>query len=203
MVCKDDRDFDGNGTLDPIITIEKKRKRYPLARLNNLMIQMPDIKKKFSSYGDFSNRTIGQIFSKKQLNNAKVKLVKTFKSSYFENEGDGRFSVHSLPKKAQFTPVRTMIAGDFNKDGNEDLLLAGNFYAVNPSQGRYDAGYGTFLTGNGDSQFHSIPLTKSGFVVHGQARSMKVIKDADGRKLVIVARNDRPLQIFQITDKHQ
>jgi hypothetical protein len=192
-------DFDGNGTLDPIITIVKKGKRYPLARLNTLMQQMPGIKKKFSSYGDFASRTIDEIFGKKELKNARVKVVKTFKNSYFENDGNGRFSVHPLPKKAQFTPVYAMLSGDFNQDGNKDILLAGNFYADKASEGRYDAGYGLMLAGTGKDHFQPVSLGKSGFIMRGQARSMKIIKDANGSTLVIVARNNNPLQLFYAT----
>jgi hypothetical protein len=192
-------DFDGNGTLDPIITIVKNGKRYPLARLDVLMKQLPGIKNKFSSYGDFSTQTVHDIFGKRELRNAKIKVANTFKSSYFENEGDGTFSVHPLLKKAQFTPIYAMLSGDFNHDGSKDILLAGNFHAVKASEGRYDAGYGLLLAGDGKDHFQPVSLKKSGFIMHGQARSMKIIKTASGKRLIIVARNNKPLQIFDAT----
>jgi hypothetical protein len=167
------------------------------------MRQIPGIKNKFSSYGDFSRRTIFDIFSKHELKNANIKVVKTFKSSYFENEGNGKFSVHSLPRKAQFTPIYAMLTGDFNHDGHKDILTAGNFYAVKPDEGRYDAGFGLLLTGNGKGDFRPVSLKKSGFIARGQVRSMKMITTANGEKLVIVARNNKPLQIFQIVSKRQ
>ncbi len=53
----------------------------------------------------------------------------------------------SLPLEAQFSPVYAAEAGDFNDDGNLDILLGGNLYNVKPEVGRYDASYGSFLSG--------------------------------------------------------
>jgi hypothetical protein len=124
-----------------------------------------------------------------------------FKSSYFENNGNGHFSIHPLPKMTQFTPIYAMLTGDFNHDGHKDILTAGNFYAVKPDEGRYDAGFGLLLTGNGKGDFHPVSLKKSGFIARGQARSMKMITTVNGEKLVIVARNDKSFQVFKVVTK--
>jgi hypothetical protein len=42
----------------------------------------------------------------------------------------------SLPVMAQLSPVFGILASDLNKDGRQDLFLAGNFFGLKPQTGR-------------------------------------------------------------------
>lgn len=94
-------------------------------------------------------------------------------------------------------PVFAFASGDFNDDGNIDVLAAGNLLAVQPHLGRYDAGYGVVLTGDGRGNFEPLPIQKSGFLIKGEVRSLQRIGlqgRADG---YLVGRNNDSLLLFQ------
>ncbi len=190
------KDFDQNGTLDPIITHYVQGTSYPVARLNQLLAQIPELKIKFPNYFDYANSTVNDIFIKDQLDGAEIKEAYTLQSSYIHNNGNGTFTVKKLPFTAQLSPVYSILPIDYNNDGNLDLLLGGNFYAVKTGQGRYDASYGSVLAGNGHGDFRKVPLDGSGFVVHGQIRDMKSITDFRYGSIIVVARNNDSLMVF-------
>ena len=74
------------------------------------------------------------------------------------NQGDGTFTLSSLPVEAQFAPVYGIACADFNRDGNMDILLAGNFYSAKTKFGKYDSNYGQLFVGKGEHQFaYGIP----------------------------------------------
>jgi hypothetical protein len=84
---------------------------------------------------------------------------------------------------------------DFNGDGKEDIVLAGNDYAVRPSLGRYDASYGWFLAGDGGINFKTKMPEESGLTIKGDARFVRVIRV--GKEYYLLATvNDGPLQIL-------
>jgi hypothetical protein len=65
-----------------------------------------------------------------------------------------------LPIMAQFSPIRDIMIRDINLDGNMDLVLAGNNYAVRPTYGRYDASYGWCLLNDSANVYKTLmPVT--------------------------------------------
>jgi len=190
-------DFDQNGTMDPIISHFVDGAYYPFARRNQLLRQIPDFASKFPTYADYAKSTIKDIFSSDQLEKAVKKEVYTFKSSYIHNNGNGTFRMKPLPKQLQYSPINTMKVIDYNHDGWPDLLTAGNFYAVGTIQGRYDASYGNLLKNDGKDHFSVVSMDKSGFIVKGQARDLKVIKRDHRNPLILVSRNNKALQVFE------
>ena len=96
----------------------------------------------------------------------------TFASSVAFNNGNGTFSLQSLPAEAQFAPIYASLVGDFERNGKKDLLVAGNFYGVTPMLGRYDASYGLFLRGDGRGGFAAVDMEQSGLAIEGQVRHL-------------------------------
>jgi enediyne biosynthesis protein E4 len=80
------------------------------------------------------------------------------------------------------------------------VLAGGNFYGVSTYQGRYDANHGLLLKGDGKGGFTSVPFTESGFLLEGEVRSIKSLRTPGG-EVLLVARNNMPLQIFSRTKK--
>jgi hypothetical protein len=126
-----------------------------------------------------------------------VKEVYLFDTVYAENNGDGTFAIHPLPLPVQFAPVYAILAEDVDRDGHKDLILAGNFDGVPPRRGRYDASYGWFLRGDGQGGFAVIEPAASTLWITGQARALRRLRQADGARLILVARNDAPVQVFR------
>ncbi len=121
-----------------------------------------------------------------------------FRTSFVENRGDGTFALRPLPYAAQLSPVYGILADDFDEDGHQDLLLAGNFHAVKPELGRMDASYGLFLRGDGTGAFTPVATRESGFFVTGQARDLVFVDDAQRGRLIFVVKNDGPIQVFAV-----
>ncbi|MEL7424263.1 MAG: hypothetical protein AAFN81_14785, partial [Bacteroidota bacterium] len=107
------------------------------------------------------------------------------------NQGDGQFEKQLLPVEVQFSPMYAIAAADVDQDGDQDLLLGGNLYKVQPEVGMYDASYGHCLINDGTGNFtdRSVEL---GFSVPGEIRDIQII---DGT--IYVFRNDDEVVTYQ------
>jgi len=189
-------DFDVNGSAEQIICTYNGDTSFPLVLKHDLVTQIPSLKKKYPKYKDYSNQTITDIFTSKQLENDVVDSAFEFESVLLINDGKGKFNMVPLPVDAQLSPVYGIDVEDFDGDGNLDIALGGNLYAVKPEVGRYDASYGLILKGRGDGTFQSIPPRISGMKLDDEIRDIVSIKTSSG-KLILVARNNNTLQIFK------
>ena len=195
-------DFFGNGTLEQILTFYKHGVSYPLAGRDELVRLMPQLRGKYPSYASFGASRIEDIFSASVLRRATVLEARDFATSVAFNQANGTFVLQSLPTEAQFAPVYSTLADDFDRDGHADLLLGGNFYGVTPVQGRYDASYGLLLSGDRKGGFVPVDLETSGVVIEGQVRRMALLRGANGERLIVVARNGQRLQILRTAPTH-
>jgi hypothetical protein len=190
-------DFDLNGTVEQIICVYDGDKSYPLALKHDLTRQIPALESKYPKYEMYKDQQITDIFTPEQLKNSIHLDVFILETSLFINDGSGHFTIKSLPVEAQFSPVYAAEVGDYNNDGNPDILLGGNLYNVKPEVGRYDASYGSFLIGDGKGGFRNVPAKISGFRLNGEIRDIMEISTRNG-KLMIVARSNDPLQVFKV-----
>jgi enediyne biosynthesis protein E4 len=194
------KDIDANQTLEHILTYSLGDKWYPVATKDELGKQLPSVNKKFTDYKSFAGKTIDEIFTTEQLKDADLLEVNTFESVYLENAGNKSFKLHKLPLEAQISKIFAFHIEDVDQDGNLDVLLGGNFYGVSMYQGRYDASYGLLLKGNGKGNFAPVLPTENGFLLEGEVRDIKSLQTKDG-KLLLVARNNLPLQVFKPIQK--
>ncbi len=195
-------DFDKNGDLDPILAYYKLnesggRESYPLALKDELISQILPLKKKYLKYADYAEKTIQDIFTPEELQGAKVLEAKNLRSCFIENKGNGNFEIKPLPTLAQLSPVFCFLVLDYDRDGNKDLLLAGNFTAVKPEIGNYDASYGLLLKGDGKNNFTPIPVSQSGFFAEGEVRDMVLLKLANQKEVIVIAKNNDKVQVLE------
>jgi hypothetical protein len=115
---------------------------------------------------------------------------------FARNDGK-RFIIKPLPVEAQFSPVMSICASDINADGKQDILLGGNLRSVQTELGPYDASLGLALLGDGQGNFKSLPPAQSGFVVKGEIRSIKSIKNSQGEYVYLISRNNEGLMAFK------
>ncbi|MEK7258025.1 MAG: VCBS repeat-containing protein, partial [Bacteroidota bacterium] len=191
-------DFDGNGSLEPVVARPENGKYYPLPMLQLLLKQMPSLKKKFVRSNVYAQSTIEDVFSESQLDAAQKFEAKTFATQWFENQGGGKWVAHRLPTEAQFAPCNAILTKDFNSDGKMDLLLAGNSSSPEVETGRYDAGNGCLLLGDGKGGFAFQPNRETGFWAVREARDLAEVKLANGRTLILVANNNDVLEGFHV-----
>jgi hypothetical protein len=193
------KDFDGNGALDPIICDFNEGHSYPVASRDEFLGQLIGLRKKFPKYKDYANRTIDELFTEEELAGAVVKQADLFSSVYVENLGEGEFKVKELPIEAQFSPLFGLLPMDADQDGNLDLLAGGNFYGVGPARGRYDAGMGLLLKGDGKGNFKTVLPSASGFYIEGEVRDIQFIRaNHPYEGTILVSRNDQTVQCFTL-----
>jgi hypothetical protein len=188
-------DFDKNDSTDQVLTHFTSGKEYPFHTRDEMTKQMPYLKKRYLSYHKFAEATVHDIFDAALLDKAGLFRAVMFQSVYIENQGNGKFRVLPLPMAAQFSTVETLLADDFNQDGHLDVLLAGNFYPVNIQMGRYDAGYGLLLAGDGRGGFKAVPPAESGFSIKGETRALRTVL-LGGKTYCLAVRNNDAVEFF-------
>ena len=135
------KDFDNNGSVDPILNYYVQGKEYPFPSRDELLDQMYSMRSKFTDYASYSNATIEDIFPMNDLKSAKVLKAERLESVYLENR-QNKFEVHVLPHQAQFSPIYALTLVDYNGDGNMDLIVAGNQTSIRIRVGVIDANLG-------------------------------------------------------------
>ena len=184
-------DFDSNGSGEGIlVATQQDGKEYPFALRHNLIDQMKSLKKKFPNFESFKEADITKIFDATALDQSLVLEANEFKTMAFKNTGNFTFDPIELPKQVQFSPVYAINHGDFDADGDVDLLFGGNLYRTKPEVGSYDASYGVFLE-NTPQGFLFHPGGK-GFSVKGEIRSIEINDNT-----IWVGRNNQPASAFR------
>jgi enediyne biosynthesis protein E4 len=169
-------DFDNNGSVDPIITYFNGDESVPLLLRDDLIGQVPVLKKKFNDYSLYAKAGIKGILTADQLAATPVLTTNILKTVYLENTGK-TFVPKELPREAQFAPVFAIAVADFNADGNLDIVLAGNNTRNRIYLGRDDANHGQVLLGDGKGNFTYLTQQKSGLNIRGDVRSILIEGD--------------------------
>jgi hypothetical protein len=168
------KDFDNNGSVDPILTYYIQNISYPFAGRDELLSQINGLRRKFPDYKSYTNARITDIFTAEDLKTARVLSASELRTVFFKNTGS-RFEKHVLPVESQFAPVYAIEVLDYNKDGNPDFILAGNQSANCVKIGVIDANYGQLFEGDGKGNFRYIPQPVSGLSMTGDVKSLKLI----------------------------
>ena len=191
------QDFDNNQTIDPVFAYYQGDSLYPVALRHDLIAQMNSLKKKFVHYEDYAGKTMNEVFGAEELRQALNYKVYQLQSSAVINNGDGSYTMTELPAEAQFSPVFAIAAGNFESTTTDTLafVLAGNFSGVKPEEGRYDANHGLELRME-DGQWITRNQSTTGLNIRGEVRQLATARSVDGKKLLIVAKNNDALEFY-------
>jgi len=191
-------DFDANGTHDMMLSYQYKNKYVPLRGLECSSEQVPILKKKFPTYKSFANASIDDLFGASQIEASYRREVTEFRSMILINNQDGTFRTKPLPVEAQLFPILLGVSLDVNKDGFEDLILAGNIYNTEVETPRLDSGTGLLLEADGQGWYNVIPNMKSGLDLSGNVKSLELLTSSKTHKgLLIAGVNDAELKVFE------
>lgn len=188
-------DFDNNGKLDPIMTWYIQNVSYPFNSRDEMMTQLPVLNKKFLRYADYAKATIDQFFTKEQIEKARKFYIYHTQTSVLINN-KGVFELEALPVETQFSIVNSILYKDYDNDGKEDILLAGNFYPFRVQQGKCDASIGSLLKGDGKGGFVPLDSRQTGLYIKGDVRDMVELKTAKGN-VVIISKNNDAVQVIK------
>lgn len=185
-------DFDNNGSIDPLICYYIQGKSYPMASRDEMTDQMFSLRQKFPTYESYSDATISDILTPEQLKSAKKLSADYFETTYFENN-KGVFEAKKLPLQANFFPVYAISTGDFDHDGKQDIILAGNIDHARIKIGKIDAGYGVLLKGDGKGHFEYISQLKSGLSVKGCTRDLIKVSGRKNDRVIFTVNEQVPV----------
>lgn len=181
-------DFDQNGAVDQIFCQKVGDKYYPIHDRDELIAQIPTLKKRILYYQDYSEMDIDAIFGAEVISQAAYKEVACLESSLFMNDG-GRLNRTALPAEIQYAPVYAIYTEDINNDSRSDFLIGGNQYNVKPQFGRYDASSGWLLMSGHDGEYQA-PVALG---VAGQVRDIKKANTPDKEYYIFARNNDFPV----------
>ncbi len=193
------KDFDKNGSIDPIMTVYIEGQEYPFPSRDELLDQMYSMRSKYTNYESYSNAKLQDIFSKADLKGAKVLQATTLETIYLENR-NGKFIKHELPGQAQFTPVYAVTPIDYNHDGNMDFLLHGNQSSIRIRMGVIDASFGQLFEGDGKGGFTYIAQDKSGLTTVGDVKSCTVVT-IHNETYILVGVNNVGITTYKLNSK--
>ncbi len=199
------KDFDNNGTYDafpslylPASQTDTTRKDFPAQSRDDILTQMIGIRKRFENYKSFAVAPMDSILTPEQRKGALQLHANYFYSALLKNNGKGKFTMIPLPAQAQLSVINGMLVGDFNNDGNPDVLINGNDYGTEVSVGRYDALNGLMLQGDGKGYFTPLSILQSGIYIPGNGKAMVALKNKQGKYLIAASQNKGPLKIFEL-----
>jgi hypothetical protein len=176
------KDLDGNGTVEQLMTYFIGGQEYPFLGKDQLELAMPGLKRSHLSYDEAAGKTIRYLFGS-QLDSAVRLSAFELGSACFINDGHGGFVSQELPPELQLAPIFC-----FAPVGS-GWLAAGNFYGVQPFEGRYDALNPSVFVFNGKGFSFQQALPGIG----GECRDAKWVRMAGGRKMLVVVRNNGEL----------
>ena len=194
-------DFDNNGRPDHILSMYEGEKSFPMLLKRDLIQAMPLMEQQIESHRAYASQTIEDLFSAEQIERAAFRTLHQTQSGFMINDGTGLFEFNPLPPEAQRTPIYAMHVHDFDRDGQLDITLAGNFSYVKPDFGRMYGFNGLFLKGHNEGGFNADWTHDRGFFVTGDARDMVRLRDVRFGEVILVAVNNEPVRVLQVLEK--
>ncbi len=173
-------DFDRNGQIDPILAAQDGSGIYPLEKRDPLIKQLPMLKKKFGRYSTYATATMEEVFGAEALGQAQHLTIDELASGlWLSSTGN----VKPLDAEAQLAPIYAAVATD------EQLLVAGNDFDAAAETGSLDASSGAAVDARGGAK-------RAPFALDGAVRDMAVVDLATGKRLLVVALNNAPLEAY-------
>ena len=189
-------DFDGNGKAEQILTQYADDGRpYPLVLRDDLIKQLPGLRKTVAGYADYQGKTLAELFPAEVLARSVVNRATELRSLAVLNAAAGPRLVY-LPDEAQLAPVYAIATADVDGDDRADILLGGNQSVARPELGIYAGSFGTLLLNRGNGTLLAQPPAATGMYLSGDVRN---ISPASPPNTFIVARSGAPLLKLEVT----
>ena len=188
-------DFDKNGFYEQILCEKIGNSYFPILDKDDLINQMPSLKKQLFYYKDYSDASIDKIFNPDLLNESTVLDIKTLESAIYINN-NGKFNKISLPSEINYSPVFDIINYQPSDKNITKLIFGGNQYLVKPQFGRHDSSKGWIIDVKKDEDKLSFTNLKS-LNIEGQIRKFELIY-LGKEKILITGINNKDVKFYEI-----
>jgi hypothetical protein len=186
-------DFDGNESIDKILTRTIDGKDVPVFMKGEMQEQIPLLKKENLNYEVYAKKAFQDLFKKELVDKAAMKLYNYTSSIIAWGKGNGQFDIQRLPNEVQFSSLNAMVSTDVNEDGKTDLVMGGNQFGFLPQFGRLDANYGLVLINKGKRVLEVVEDKQSGLAITGQVRDMVLFQEGAHKKVLFFRNNQAPV----------
>jgi hypothetical protein len=188
-------DLDNNGSPEVLFGYYIQGKLYPAASRDELLDQVVPLRKKYVKYHQYAAVEMKDLVAEEKLKAAKQWKLTELNHVVYMSDGKGGYLKTVLPNSTQFSRVFSIQKMEVPGLG-KSYLLAGNFYPWRTQWGQSDAGLGSLIQFSKDS-IKTLPNSETGLFVGGDVRQSVVIKNAENKKLIIVAKNNEPVQVLK------
>ena len=183
-------DFDENGQPDPLIFYDFYGHYVPFASKDNLMGQLPYLKKRFLSYSDFSKiKGVEDLTGRSEIDIPIQLEIHELRSMMYLNDGS-TFNGTPLPKEAQMSSIEDILLEVVEEQ--KHLFFVGNYMVYVNELGNSDANPGGILTdfdGANFKTYRSLGLPK-------EISARKILKI--GNKKYLMISNDNYAYVIDI-----
>jgi hypothetical protein len=190
-------DFDGNGSIDKIMTKTYERRDVPVFMKRDLQDQIPSLKKNALHHQEYAKKSIQDLFSPELMSKALVKEINYTASIVAINKGGGQYEIQMLPLLVQLSSIHSILTMDVNSDGHPDLIMGGNDFNFQPQLGRLDANQGLVLLGDGKAGFTALSSNITGLNLTGMVRDIQKLKYKQAPH-VLFLQNDMQPVLYQL-----
>jgi len=189
-------DFDNNNTNDIVLSTWENNEEVPVRGRQCSSEQMPFIAEKYPTYDGFAKASLQEIFADVAVEGTTELSIVTLSHYILKNNGKGKFEPIEMPDVTQLAPINAVVSSDFNKDGLEDILIAGNLYETEVETPRYDSGVGQILINQGNFTFKELDVYESGIYLPMDVKDVQLINSKSG-DFLMVANNNNYQQCYQ------
>jgi hypothetical protein len=190
-------DFDGNGSIDKVMTKTYEKRDVPVFMKRDLQDQIPSLKKNALHHEEYAKKSVNDLFSADAIIRAVKKEINYVSTVIAINKGNGQYELKPMLPLVQFSSVHAVLSVDLNKDGNLDLILGGNDFYFQPQLGRLDANQGLVLLGDGKGNFNPLNSKATGLDLTGMVRDFKAIQYQNQYHLLVL-QNDKLPALFKL-----
>lgn len=193
-------DFDANGRVEQLYAVPVGNEYFPVHDKDELIKQLPGLKKKLLYYADYAKASIEAIFGSELLSNSAIFELNEVGSSIFLSSPDGYIRV-PLADELQYSSIYTTLIDTSKADRSVRVFLGGNQYDFKPQYGAYDASTGWELTltaSAGELEQSVRPLG-----IDGALRKL-VLTHSGPRKdslILVAARNNQSIRSRYVTNE--
>ncbi|GMQ26242.1 VCBS repeat-containing protein [Algoriphagus sp. oki45] len=180
-------DFDGNGQADPLIFHYMGEKLVPFATRDDLIRQIPGIKRKHPSYAAYAQISKPEdLFSEEELKDTRKLPAYEFRSGVYLQQESGEFQFVPFPDEAQWSQVMSLAFSPHT----QKIALGFNSSELRVDLGKSLSGRPMLL--HWDDQSWSIEYLKAANTSKTEIRQIREIQ-WKGIPLFLGAENNGPL----------